>query len=60
MTQQVIQVTADLAPCPLCKETLVLVNGVISSKVTFWTKGGILSQMTPHADDCSLLGKALP
>jgi hypothetical protein len=59
VTEQ-IEVRADLAPCPECHEVLVLVGGQTASPVTFWTKDNGLKQMTPHAEDCSLRGKALP
>ena len=55
-----IHITATLAPCPECKEVMVLMNGAVQSDVTFWTKGQALSMMTPHSVACPLRGKALP
>jgi len=54
-----VQITATLATCPRCNEAMVLRNGVIVSRVTFWTKDGILSMVTPHADGCWWEGRSL-
>lgn len=54
-----VQVNATLATCPECDATMVLQNGVIVSRVTFWQRDGVLSMVTPHTDGCALEGKPL-
>lgn len=58
MGTDVAALNASLAPCPDCKQPLIVVEGKSQTSVTFWMKGE-QAMMTPHTDDCPNRGKAL-
>lgn len=45
-------VTARLEPCPVCKATLVVVNGRIRGPHRLWSEGGTIAVTPHHAEDC--------
>jgi hypothetical protein len=59
MPEARVSINATLAPCPECREPLIVVNGQNQSQVTFWMRNG-QPVMTPHKETCFYRGKELP
>lgn len=54
-----VSIRAVLRPCPMCKVTLQIRNGVIDQPVTFWMDGQ-QSCLTAHTKTCPMRGQDLP
>ena len=53
------QITAELFQCAHCREAVVMLNGVSTQELTFWTREG-RPKVTAHKANCPYRGKAAP